>query len=175
MFAGCRCPHCPDAVLESHEVEGRKVLACPACAGAFVGAKRGLRILAVLEADVGDPVPSRLCPVCRCAMKSVVAAEVEVEVCKTHGMWCDAGELPKLVRAVATAVRKPVPTRFAAPTAPAQPEPATAPEAHHSATEPSNLEVAKEWAGAAVDAALSPVTDLPLDALSFLDGLLDWD
>ncbi len=154
------------------DVEGRKVLVCQSCSGAFVGAELGLRLLAVLEADVRDPNPSRLCSVCRRAMRSVVAADVEVEVCKAHGLWCDAGELPALVRAVANAVGKPIPAVLADPPAPAQPEPLAPPEVHHSATGPSDVEIAKDWATAAVDEVLSPITDLPYNALGFLDDLL---
>jgi len=148
------------------------VLACSTCGGAFVGAKTGLRLLAVLEAEVGEPNAARSCPVCRRAMRTVTAAQVEVEVCKAHGLWCDAGELPRLVRAVADAVGKPVPAQVAEAPADPPPEAAKTPEVHHRATEPSDLEVAKEWGGAAVDTALSPITDLPYTALSLLDDLL---
>ena len=100
MFAGCRCPRCADSVLVVRTLEDRKVLACKTCAGAFVGAELGLRLLAVLNPDVPpvrDGIPSPSCPVCRKDMRRVVAGPIEVETCKTHGVWFDAGDLPQLV------------------------------------------------------------------------------
>ena len=117
MFAGCRCPRCADSVLVVRTLEDRKVLACKTCAGAFVGAELGLRLLAVLNPDVPpvrDGIPSPSCPVCRKDMRRVVAGPIEVETCKTHGVWFDAGDLPQLVRAVAKALGKEVPSALEA-------------------------------------------------------------
>ena len=117
MFAGCRCPRCLESVLVVREVEGRKVLACRTCAGAFVGAELGLRLLAILKPDVPPPrvgVPSPACPVCRQGMRRVVAEDIEVETCKAHGVWFDAGDLPALVRAVSSALGKTVPAALEA-------------------------------------------------------------
>lgn len=140
VFAGCRCPRCPDATLVKAEVDGRKVLACRHCAGAFVGADLGLRLLAILRPDVPPPrhnMPSPACPVCRQGMRRVLTPDTEVETCKTHGVWFDAGDLPNVVRAVATALGRPVPealgqlqrqtTAPPPPSDPAPQQPATAP------------------------------------------------
>ena len=172
MFAGCRCPRCSESVLVVREVEDRKALTCSVCGGAFLGTKTGLRLLAVLEAEVGS-AGARGCPVCRRAMRTVAAAGVDVDVCKAHGVWCDAGELPALVGAVANAIGKPVarPVQAAASSVAAEGL-GTDLTPHHSASEPSDVEVAKEWVGAGVDAVLSPITDLPYVALSLLDDLL---
>lgn len=136
MFAGCRCPRCSESVLVVREIEGRKLLACRTCAGAFVGAELGLRLLAILKPDVPPPrvgVPSPACPVCRQGMRRVVAAGFDVETCKAHGVWFDAGDLPPLVRAVSEALGKTVPAALETlqqqrppdPTAPATAAPPT--------------------------------------------------
>ncbi len=147
MFAGCRCPRCADSILVVREVEGRKVLACRTCAGAFVGAKLGLRLLAVLNPDVPPPrhgIPSPACPVCRTDLRRVLAADLEVETCKTHGVWFDAGDLPQLVRAVSKALGKEVPSALEtleetgqreAPTSPPAVPPPT--DAHAQPYDPS--------------------------------------
>lgn len=121
-------------MLVVRSLEDRKVLACKTCAGAFVGAELGLRLLAVLNPDVPparDGIPSPSCPVCRTGMRRVVAGPIEVETCKTHGVWFDAGDLPQLVRAASKALGKEVPSALDAlerppRAAPAQPQPAAA-------------------------------------------------
>lgn len=115
MYAGCRCPRCADAVLEGRTIEGCDVLACRRCGGAFVGAGVGLRLLAVLEPDVpphDQEIPRSPCPVCRQSMKLVLAtkAHVDVDTCAKHGVWFDAGDLLPVMRAVAQALGKSVPT-----------------------------------------------------------------
>lgn len=137
MFAGCRCPRCVDSVLVVRTLEDRKVLACKTCAGVFVSAELGLRLLAVLEPDVPpvrDGLPSPACPVCRQGMRRVVAGPIEVEACKTHGVWFDAGDLPKLVRAAAKALGKEVPSALDAIEQPPEPGPG---ESAPPATTPS--------------------------------------
>lgn len=114
MFAGCRCPRCPEAILEGRTIEGCEVLACRRCGGAFVSAGVGLRLLAVLEPDVpprDDDAPRAPCPVCRQTMKLVKAtkAMTHVDTCARHGVWFDGGDLVPVMRAVATTLGKPVP------------------------------------------------------------------
>lgn len=166
VFAGCRCPRCADATLAVASIEGRKALGCPHCSGAFVGAELGLRLLAVLAPDVPPPRVghhSPACPVCRKGMRRVVATKIEVETCKVHGVWFDAGDLRQLVHAVAEALGKPVPTIVEAQGAKPRPSQATPPELNHSAPSgrpraaPSDIEVAIDVTAAAVDAVLSPV------------------
>lgn len=135
MYAGCRCPRCPDAVLQGKELEGCEVLACRRCGGAFISAGVGLRLLAVLQPDVpphDDEQPRASCPVCRASMKLVSAtkASVHVDTCAKHGVWFDAGDLGPVVRAVAIAVGKPVPEVAASleqQAAAPRPEPSTSP------------------------------------------------
>lgn len=115
MFAGCRCPHCPDArVLKSSKVEGKAVLSCRKCGGVFVGLELALRLLAVLQADVPpleEDDPHMACPVCRTAMRRVLPSGVEAqaEVCRRHGAWFQDTDLVLVTRAVAKVLGKPVP------------------------------------------------------------------
>lgn len=137
MFAGCRCPRCADSILVVRELEGRKLLACKTCAGVFVNAELGLRLLAVLDPDVPpvrDGIPSPACPVCRQGMRRVVAGPIEVEACKTHGVWFDAGDLPQLVRAASEALGKEVPSALDALERPSEP---TSTEPQHATPTPA--------------------------------------
>lgn len=114
MFAGCRCPRCPEAVLVATKREGHELLACRHCGGAFVSANVGLRLMAVLKPDVPPAHahgPRSPCPVCRKVMRLVLAsrAGVEVDVCATHGVWFDGDDLAAVLQAVAHALGKPVP------------------------------------------------------------------
>jgi len=96
-------------------------------------------------------------------MRRVVATKIEVETCKVHGVWFDAGDLRPLVHAVAEALGKPVPALIAtlSPT-PDRPQ-ACVGELNQSApsgrpvSEPSGLKVAADITGAALDALYSPI------------------
>ncbi|MEM9462043.1 MAG: zf-TFIIB domain-containing protein [Myxococcota bacterium] len=114
MFAGCRCPRCPETVLAATQREGCKMLACRRCGGALVSADVGLRLLAVLAPDVPPAdldQPRAPCPVCRKPMRLVLAttAKVNVDVCSMHGVWFDGDDLAAVLRAVAHSMGKPVP------------------------------------------------------------------
>jgi len=90
------------------------VLACRGCGGVFVGVELGLRLLAVLRADVpplDEDDPHVSCPVCRAAMRSALpqGVDVRVEVCRHHGVWFIDDDLVIVTRAVAKALGKPVP------------------------------------------------------------------
>ncbi|MEX1368817.1 MAG: hypothetical protein AB1Z98_37160 [Nannocystaceae bacterium] len=133
MFAGCRCPRCPDdRVLRSSKVEGKEVLSCRRCGGVFVGLELALRLLAVLEADVPplqEDDPHVACPVCRAAMRCALPSgvAVQVEVCRRHGVWFQDQDLVIVTRAVAEALGKPVPQVVASLDAPATPSRAASP------------------------------------------------
>lgn len=96
-------------------------------------------------------------------MRRVVASEIEVETCKVHGVWFDAGDLAPLVHAVALALGKPVPSVIATLDATVQHDKAKPAELNLSGglprphAEPSDLEVAASIAGAAIDAVYSPI------------------
>lgn len=138
MFAGCRCPRCPDdRTLNATKIEGRDVLSCRRCGGVLVGIELGLRLLAVLRADVlpqQTDAPQAACPVCRAAMRTSLAngIQVRVEICRRHGVWFDDEDLLLVARAVAAALGKPVPqavaslddARSARATVDAEPSPA---------------------------------------------------
>lgn len=143
MFAGCRCPHCPDArVLKSSKVEGKAVLSCRRCGGVFVGLELALRLLAVLQADVPpleEDDPHTACPVCRAAMRRVLPSGVEAraEVCRRHGAWFQDTDLVLVTRAVAEVLGKPVPAVVASldvPSRVARPSPASSSAASSTGT-----------------------------------------
>lgn len=96
-------------------------------------------------------------------MRRVVVADRDVETCKVHGVWFDAGDLAPLVHAVALALGKPTPSAIEAlDTAPqrARPEPAKlnrSGELPRPQSEPSDLEIAASIAGAAIDTVYSPI------------------
>lgn len=172
MFAGCRCPRCADSVLVVRKVAGRKVLGCKGCCGAFLGAAFGLRLLAVLAPDVPPPrdgINSPACPVCRQPMRRVIASGIEVETCKTHGVWFDAGDLPTLVRAVAAVMGKPVPASLDALEVRTRPtEAATTSQPSSAPTQPRRpyARTTGERVLDAVDAVTSPV-DRAVDVVLF--------
>ncbi|MGH1343674.1 MAG: zf-TFIIB domain-containing protein [Nannocystales bacterium] len=188
MFAGCRCPRCSNSTLAVATIEGRKALGCPHCSGAFVGADLGLRLLAVLSPDVPPArvgIPSPPCPVCRKGMRRVVAAGQDVETCKVHGVWFDAGDLRQLVEAVAVALGKPIPAVVETLEAKQKSPPAATPEHNLSApsgrraSEPSDLEIAGGIVGEAIDTVLEPVEAVadvvlfPFRVVGLLSELID--
>ena len=189
MFAGCRCPRCSDATLTVAKVEGRKVLGCPHCCGAFVGAELGLRLLATLDPDVPPPrldIPLPNCPVCRKGMRTVVAAGFDVETCKVHGVWFDAGDLTGLVTAVAEALGKEIPSALSALEAKraAQGVQTTGVQAlpqtqRRPPSERSDVEIALDIAGEAVNVVTAPfravadVVMFPFEVVGLLGELVD--
>ena len=67
-----------------------------------------------------------------------MAGPVQAETCKAHGVWFDAGDLPRLLTAVAEALGKPVPETLTA----VNPQPTSVPRAPATAgmwTPPSRL------------------------------------
>lgn len=109
-----RCPRCADTGLIARAVGHVAVDECPGCHGVFV-------TTAVLDAIVEDlalyeevrrgfpagptraeqPGPMYVpCPTCREIMNRrqfAPGAGVVVDVCRAHGMWFDACELPAVV------------------------------------------------------------------------------
>jgi Zn-finger nucleic acid-binding protein len=110
------CPRC-DALLVGQLVGDVLLDMCEACAGVFVDAtalerilreRRQARAEAIFGAltsatvDAGNP-DGRVyvkCPVCHATMNRRMfarGARVIVDVCRAHGTWFDAGELPKVI------------------------------------------------------------------------------
>lgn len=112
------CPRCQDQ-LAPRQVGDLVLDDCPGCAGVFIDARAIERLLsdraearaeAVLGAYQGTPRrPDTTgrggklyvkCPVCSTIMNRrqfAQGASVVVDVCRGHGTWFDAGELPIVV------------------------------------------------------------------------------
>jgi len=118
------CARCPDesSLLVARLVEGVLLDECPNCHGVFVDVVVLERVLkdrepleSILVAGVTKPArPEPLnnnpagrmyipCPDCRAMMNRVNfgrSSGVIVDVCKDHGTWFDADELPRVVKFV---------------------------------------------------------------------------
>lgn len=113
------CPRC-DTKLVPRLLSDVQVDECPACVGVFIDAVAIERIIserqqARAEAIVGayssvtraPTVTARLyvkCPVCQAIMNRRMFARgagVVIDICRLHGTWFDAGELPAVVEFVA--------------------------------------------------------------------------
>lgn len=116
------CPRCPDQTLAARAVGDLSLDDCPRCAGVFIDAKAIEQLLAaraearaeaVLGAYQGVPRASDMtarggklyikCPICGTVMNRTQFARgagVVLDVCRGHGTWFDAGELPVVVEFV---------------------------------------------------------------------------
>jgi Zn-finger nucleic acid-binding protein len=102
------CPECR-MPLDTFEVGPGALHDCPACGGQFVD-HAALRDLLERHERSGavtprrersvEPVQYRPCPECAALMNRKNfggASGVIVDVCKRHGTWFDAGELPRVL------------------------------------------------------------------------------
>ena len=113
--AGCGCPRC-GARLQAREYAEMSVDECDRCGGLFISPTMMERIVAAHDRPTGLrlALPKRAveretvvqylhCPVCGKLMNRQAFGRfsgVVIDVCKTHGMWFDAGELAEVIRFV---------------------------------------------------------------------------
>jgi Zn-finger nucleic acid-binding protein len=113
--AGCNCPRC-GARLEAREYAEMSVDECDRCGGLFISPTMMERIVAAHEgaATLRLALPRRAvdreamvqyiqCPVCGKMMNRQAFGRfsgVVIDVCQTHGMWFDSGELGEVIRFV---------------------------------------------------------------------------
>ncbi len=91
------CPKCDVALLLVHEA-GVQVDVCERCRGVWLDAGE-LEQLGVPPAPVEIIAASskHLCPRCDRPMRQIRRNDVDLEECVAgHGLWLDAGELPRL-------------------------------------------------------------------------------
>lgn len=113
--AGCDCPRCGHK-LQSREYADMSVEECDDCGGLFLAPDMLERLVAAHDAPTGMrlALPKREfkretsvryihCPVCRKMMNRQAFARISgivIDVCKSHGLWFDGGELAEVVRFV---------------------------------------------------------------------------
>jgi len=104
------CARCGGHLAPTAIDSGAFVYTCERCNGAFVGARAWSRL--VLRPDLVAPFEARRaasrsvidllrCAVCGREMERgsfAAQSAIKVDVCATHGMWLDAGELGDVVR-----------------------------------------------------------------------------
>lgn len=118
-----KCPACPDEFLETYLIEDHSVDQCPGCKGVYLDVttlervvedRRSLRAESVLGKYVQEssrPPDSQSskrpmylrCPDCEVVMNRRLFATgsgIVIDVCRHHGTWFDAGELPEMVEFV---------------------------------------------------------------------------
>jgi len=112
-----RCPRC-EASLAGEDHAGVRLDVCSRCGGMFVG--HGTLTELIERDGVIDELRALLpraasawaeggrmyvsCPVCEVLMNRrqyATGAKVVIDVCKHHGLWFDAGELPRALDFVA--------------------------------------------------------------------------
>ena len=107
------CPRC-GAVAAERRAGECLVFPCVTCGGVWVDNAVSQRLVranepkAVATAEevarfAVRPVstrPALACPACHAALRRVVVAAIELDVCATHGTWFDRDELPRVVRAL---------------------------------------------------------------------------
>jgi Zn-finger nucleic acid-binding protein len=109
------CPRC-DGRLEQGWHQDMAFSTCAACGGVFVPPETMNRVASSREAptDLRAAIPDRpmvrekavrylRCPTCEKTMNRRVFARVSgiiVDVCREHGVWFDAGELPAVIEFV---------------------------------------------------------------------------
>jgi Zn-finger nucleic acid-binding protein len=113
--AGCNCPRC-NSRLQAREYAEMSVDECDRCGGLFISPAMMDRIVAAHDASTGLrlALPKRAvereavvqyihCPVCGKLMNRKAFGRISgvvIDVCKTHGLWFDSGELAEVIRFV---------------------------------------------------------------------------
>jgi Zn-finger nucleic acid-binding protein len=113
--AGCNCPRC-GARLQAREYAELSVDECDRCGGLFLAPAMLERLVAAHDASTGLrlALPKRAveresvvqyihCPVCGKLMNREAFGRISgivLDVCKSHGLWFDAGELSEAIRFV---------------------------------------------------------------------------
>jgi len=99
-------PHCPacDVALDAVLVEQQAAHQCPRCQGFWVPLATFDRFVEVafgrhIELIEFDDAERRPCPVCAVPMPIVLLHQVRLDRCGADGVWCDPGELKRVVRA----------------------------------------------------------------------------
>jgi Zn-finger nucleic acid-binding protein len=113
--AGCDCPRCGER-LQSRDYAEMSVEECDKCGGLFLAPPMVERLVSARDLPTGLrlALPRREvkrettvryihCPVCRNLMNRQAFARISgvvIDVCKSHGLWFDGGELAEVTRFV---------------------------------------------------------------------------
>lgn len=100
MNATLSCPACGGLLTQAGYTER-----CNACDGAWVHEDALVGMLQERASSLvflpWQPRPEdkpRACPVCGTAMQTANLGSVALDRCAAHGVWCDCGELPSLLK-----------------------------------------------------------------------------
>lgn len=101
-----KCPHCA-VWLAADERGAVAAHACERCGGVWLGVEAGRTLLAPVAAELEHVLatgrPALRCASCGAGMEVWISRriDVEVDVCRPHGVWLDHGELVHVSNAVA--------------------------------------------------------------------------
>lgn len=107
------CPRCKVS-LKLLQIGKTNLRECPDCDGLWVGIEtfeevcadheRQAEVLRVVKENTVHKTPSKIryvpCPDCKNLMNRNNFAKISgviVDICKQHGVWCDAEELPRII------------------------------------------------------------------------------
>ena len=104
------CPRCPDVALSQTSLG----CLCSCCEGCWFGFEQFEKVLRLSEVELldselkptlkadteGVPLETQVdCPHCQVAMKRhlyLADSDITIDLCRSHGMWLDDGELAKI-------------------------------------------------------------------------------
>lgn len=113
-----RCPRCEDAPLRPRRAGRIAVGLCAGCRGLWLDGVGLLDLLMASDvdlerlenADSGEPqdgpVVAIPCPRCGVDMnREVGGSDIAIDICRSHGIWFDRGELQAMLGYVRTGVK----------------------------------------------------------------------